>query len=288
MFGELFKFLFGEKKNDPNKEESKINIFEIPLDKKIEDFTEQEHKQIAKSITIYAPDKFTNAYEQYYKHFNPKYYDYKEAYMVEPEIFKRFVNDIYLHKIAEQQQTPVTWQDVKNRYPEIPKDVQDTIISIESSRLMGRIHFMQSKKLGNYWHKTWDVNPVAPAWINRFDISGDVWFLSNDETIENWIMYVGYSGIKQVQVLHSMFKPKKKKIKVYWQGKIKEYTKKEFILFLKENKLEYTFDKELDLDLYPDLLNKLDDTNYGDCLTLRVLKNIYPKGYFTDNNKRGV
>lgn len=260
------------------------DVLNIPMDKHIEDFSKEEVKQMEESITIRKPDLFIEVYEKYYKNFDKAIYQYDEVNQVDTETFKSLVNDIYLLQIAEQQKKNVKWDDIRNKYQHIPSEILENILSIESLRFMSRINLFQEEQLGIYWHYT---NFIAPRWKGRYNLAPKTWFLSNDKTIEKWIPYY-LTNSPSINVIYSLFEVEPI-IKVFYKDTITEYNHYDFIEFIENNQLDYTFDKDMDLDLNPSLTEKYQekgDTSITvDGLTrnqmqLKLLKRIYPKDYF--------
>ena len=260
------------------------DVLNIPMDKHIEDFSKEEVKQMEESITIRKPDLFIEVYEKYYKNFDKDIYQYDEVNHVDTKTFKSLVNDIYLHQIAEQQKKNVKWDDIRNKYQNIPSEILENILSIESLRFLSRIHLYESEQLGIYWHY---APFIAPAWKGRYNLVPKTWFLSNDKTIEKWLPY--YLTLSpSINIIYSLFEVEPI-IKVFYKDTITEYNHYDFIEFIENNQLDYTFDKDMDLDLNPSLTEKYQekgDTSITvDGLTrnqmqLKLLKRIYPKDYF--------
>lgn len=260
------------------------DVLNIPMDKHIEDFSKEEVKQMEESITIRKPDLFIEVYEKYYKNFDKDIYQYDEVNQVDTKTFKSLVNDIYLLQIAEQQKKNVKWDDIRNKYQNIPSEILENILSIESLRFMSRINLYQEEQLGIYWHYT---NFIAPRWKGRYNLAPKTWFLSNDKTIEKWIPYY-LTNSPSINIIYSLFEVEPI-IKVFYKDTITEYNHYDFIEFIENNQLDYTFDKDMDLDLNPSLTEKYQekgDTSITvDGLTrnqmqLKLLKRIYPKDYF--------
>lgn len=213
------------------------DVLNIPMDKHIEDFSKEEVKQMEESITIRKPDLFIEVYEKYYKNFDKDIYQYDEVNQVDTKTFKSLVNDIYLHQIAEQQKKDVKWDDIRNKYQTIPSEILENIISIESLRFMSRIHLYQEEQLGIYWHYT---NFIAPAWKGRYNLAPNTWFLSNDKTIEKWIPYY-LTNSPSINTIYSLFEVEPI-IKVFYKDTITEYNHYDFIEFIENNQLDYTFE----------------------------------------------
>lgn len=218
------------------------DVLNIPMDKHIEDFSKEEVKQMEESITIRKPDLFIEVYEKYYKNFDKDIYQYDEVNQVDIKTFKKLVNDIYLLKIAEQQKKNVKWDDIRNKYQTISSEILENIISIESLRFMSRIHLYQAEQLGIYWHYT---NFIAPRWNGRYNLAPNTWFLSNDKTIEKWIPYY-LTNSPSINAIYSLFELEPI-IKVFYKDTITEYNHYDFIGFIENNQLNYTFDKDMDL-----------------------------------------
>ena len=213
------------------------DVLNIPMDKHIEDFSKEEVKQMEESITIRKPDLFIEVYEKYYKNFDKDIYQYDEVKQVDTKTFKSLINDIYLLKIAEQQKKNVKWDDIRNKYQNIPSEILENILSIESLRFMSRINLYQEEQLGIYWHYT---NFIAPRWKGRYNLAPKTWFLSNDKTIEKWIPYY-LTNSPSINAIYSLFEVEPI-IKVFYKDTITEYNHYDFIEFIENNQLDYTFE----------------------------------------------
>lgn len=235
-----------------------INILDIPLNKTLEDFSDEEKKDITEAITIRCPE-IKKVKEKYFVPFKEELYDYPEINRLEIEDAKNLVFDIYDDFISYNSNNENDIKkrcDIKQKYAYINSVVLEHIHNVEQSRLMSYFHrYKAFNDLAIYWyiwktsknckyyesHKIMDNVLICFPFIPNINKIGKIHTVYNYPYWAGEIPYCHCNGINHFMTVDEIFSHNRKYRKVYWNDKIHKYSKEEFIAFIKANKLEYTF-----------------------------------------------
>lgn len=267
-FFDIFKLCKSEK---PDNFKENINILDIPLNKTIEDFSEEEKKSIINAMTIKCSE-MKDVKEKYFVPFHKELYDYPEIKKLNTEEIQKLVFDIYDNLISfnSNNDNNKNGYKIKQKYAHINSTAIEEIYSVEQLRLMSYFHrYRALNDLAVYWYfwktskncKYYESHKAMDNVLICFPFIPSVNKISKIHTAYNYpywageIPYCHCNGINHFMTVDEIFSHNRKYRKVYWNDKIHKYNKEEFIAFIKSNKLEYTF--LWDTKTFPDNEKKL-------------------------------